>query len=78
MRFRAGTYPPLLQFLVIVAFLGFAAACILAYATHSLLPFTVTSMVVAGLFVISVLPVVITAVWTPREFRRSAANSTST
>jgi hypothetical protein len=72
---RAGTYPPLLQFLVTVAFLGFAAACVLAYATHSLLPFTVTSMVVAGLFVIVVLPVVVTAVWTPREFRRGAATS---
>jgi hypothetical protein len=74
-RSRVDTYPPLLQFLVTVAFLGFAAASVLAYATHSLLPFTVTSIVVAGLFVISVLPVVITAIWTASEFRRRAADS---
>jgi hypothetical protein len=73
-RFRAGTYPPLLQFLVTIAFLGFAAACVLAYATHSLLPFTVTCIVVAGLFLILVLPVVISAIWAG-ELRRNAAGS---
>lgn len=55
MRSRVRTYPPLLQFLVTFAFLGFVAASVLGYAKHSLLPFTVTSAV-AGLFVISVLP----------------------
>jgi hypothetical protein len=74
-RSRISTYPPLLQFLVTVAFLGFSAASVLAYATHSLLPFTVTSIVVAGLFAISVLPVVITAIWTRSAFRRGAADS---
>lgn len=73
-RSRAGTYPPLLKFLVTVAFLGFLAASVLAYATHSLLPFVVTSSVVAGLYVISVLPVVITVIWAGRD-RRSAAQS---
>ena len=62
-RSGGGTYPPLLKFLVIVAFLGFAAACVLAYARDSLAPFTITSIVLAGLFLISVLPVVIPAIW---------------
>jgi hypothetical protein len=57
------TYPPLLTFLATVAFLGFAAACVMAYATDSLTPFTITSIVLAGLFLISVLPVVIPAIW---------------
>jgi hypothetical protein len=73
-RSRVATYPALLQFLVTIAFLGFAAACVLAYATHSLLPFTVTSIVVAGMFVISVLPVVITAI-SASEDRRRAGDS---
>ena len=73
-RSRVSTYPPLLQFLVTFAFLGFAAASVLAYATHSLLPFTVTSIVVAGLFLISVLPTAITAIWAG-EGRRRAADS---
>jgi hypothetical protein len=60
---EGGTYPPLLKFLAIVAFLGFAAACVVAYAWDSLVPFTITSIVLAGLFLISVLPVVIPAIW---------------
>jgi len=58
-----GTYPPLLTFLATVAFLGFAAACVVAYARDSLAPFTITSIVLAGLFLISVLPVVLPAIW---------------
>jgi hypothetical protein len=71
-RSRVGTYPPLLSFLVAVGFLGFVSASVLAYATHSLLPFAVTSIVVAGLFVTSVLPVMITATWAGEGRRRAA------
>jgi ABC-type Fe3+-siderophore transport system permease subunit len=67
-----GTYPPLLKFLAIVAFLGFAAACVLAYARDSVAPFTITSIVLAGLFLISVLPVVIPAIWAGEGPRRAA------
>jgi hypothetical protein len=62
-RSGGGRYPPLLTFLATVAFLGFAAACVVAYARDSLAPFTITSIVLAGLFLISVLPVVIPAIW---------------
>src|SRR5690349_8938551 len=62
-RSGGGTYPPLLKFLATIAFLGFAAACVVAYASDSLVPFTITSIVLAGLFLISVLPVVIPAIW---------------
>ena len=61
-RSGGGTYPPLLKFLATVAFLGFTAACVVAYARDSLVPFTITSIVLAGLFLISVLPVVIPAI----------------
>lgn len=71
-RSRVGTYPPLLRFLAAVGFLGFLSASVLAYATHSLLPFTIASIVVAGLFVISVLPVMITAIWAGENRRRAA------
>ena len=71
-RSGGGTYPPLLKFLVIVAFLGFAAACVLAYARDSVAPFTITSIVLAGLFLISVLPVVIPAIWAGEGPRRAA------
>ena len=67
-----GTYPPLLKFLATVAFLGFAAACVVAYARDSLVPFTITSIVLAGLFLISVLPVVIPAIWAGEGPRRAA------
>jgi hypothetical protein len=69
---EGGTYPPLLKFLAIVAFLGFAAACVVAYAWNSLVPFTITSIVLAGLFLISVLPVVIPAIWAGEGPRRAA------
>jgi hypothetical protein len=62
-RFGGGTYPPLLKFLATITFLGFAAACVVAYARDSLVPFTIASIVLAGLFVISVLPVMIPAIW---------------
>jgi hypothetical protein len=62
-RSGGGTYPPLLKFLATIAFLGFAAACVVAYAMDSLVPFTIASIVLAGLFLISVLPVVIPAIW---------------
>jgi hypothetical protein len=71
-RSGGGTYPPLLKFLAIVAFLGFAAACVVAYAWDSLAPFTITSIVLAGLFLISVLPVVIPAIWAGEGPRRAA------
>jgi hypothetical protein len=71
-RSGGGTYPPLLKFLAIVAFLGFAAACVLAYARDSVAPFTITSIVLAGLFLISVLPVVIPAIWAGEGPRRAA------
>jgi hypothetical protein len=71
-RSRVGAYPPLLRFLAAVGFLGFLSASVLAFATHSLLPFTITSIVVAGLFVISVLPVMITAIWAGENRRRAA------
>jgi hypothetical protein len=69
---EGGTYPPLLKFLAIIAFLGFAAACVVAYARDSLAPFTITSIVLAGLFLISVLPVVIPAIWAGEGPRRAA------
>ncbi len=71
-RSGGGTYPPLLKFLAIVAFLGFAAACVVAYARDSVAPFTITSIVLAGLFLISVLPVVIPAIWAGEGPRRAA------
>jgi hypothetical protein len=71
-RSGGGTYPPLLKFLAIIAFLGFAAACVVAYARDSLAPFTITSIVLAGLFLISVLPVVIPAIWAGEGPRRAA------
>jgi hypothetical protein len=71
-RSGGGTYPPLLKFLAIIAFLGFAAACVVAYAIDSLVPFTITSLVLAGLFLISVLPVVIPAIWAGEAPRRAA------
>ncbi len=69
---EGGRYPPLLTFLATVAFLGFAAACVVAYARDSLMPFTITSIVLAGLFLISVLPVVIPAIWAGEGPRRAA------
>jgi len=71
-RSGGGTYPPLLKFLAIVAFLGFAAASVMAYARDSLVPFTITSIVLAGLFLISVLPVVIPAIWAGEGHRGAA------
>jgi hypothetical protein len=71
-RSGGGTYPPLLKFLATVVFLGFAAACVVAYARDSLVPFTITSIVLAGLFLISVLPVVIPAIWADEAPRRAA------
>ena len=71
-RSGGGTYPPLLKFLATIAFLGFAAACVVAYARDSLVPFTIASIVLAGLFVISVLPVVIPAIWAGEGPRRAA------
>jgi hypothetical protein len=71
-RSGGGTYPPLLKFLAIVAFLGFAAACVVAFARDSLAPFTITSIVLAGLFLISVLPVMIPAIWAGEGPRRAA------
>jgi len=71
-RSGGGTYPPLLKFLAIIAFLGFAAASVVAYAGDSLVPFTITSIVLAGLFLISVLPVVIPAIWAGEGPRRAA------
>jgi hypothetical protein len=71
-RSGGGTYPPLLKFLATIAFLGFAAACVVAYARDSLVPFTITSIVLAGLFLISVLPVVIPAIWAGEAPRRAA------
>jgi hypothetical protein len=71
-RSGGGTYPPLLKFLATIAFLGFAAACVVAYARDSLAPFTITSIVLAGLFLISVLPVVIPAIWAGEAPRRAA------
>ena len=69
---EGGRYPPLLTFLATVAFLGFAAACVVAYARDSLMPFTIISIVLAGLFLISVLPVVIPAIWAGEDPRRAA------
>src|ERR1700748_839482 len=46
-RSGGGTYPPLLKFLAIIAFLGFAAACVVAYARDSLAPFTIARIVLA-------------------------------
>ena len=69
---EGGRYPPLLTFLATVAFLGFAAACVVAYARDSLMPFTIISIVLAGLFLISVLPVVIPAIWAGEGPRRAA------
>jgi len=66
------TYPPLLKFLAIVAFLGFVAASVVAYARDSLVPFAITSIVLAGLFLLSVLPVVIPAIWAGKDHRRAA------
>jgi hypothetical protein len=71
-RSGGGTYPPLLKFLAIVAFLGFAAACVVAFARDSVAPFTITSIVLAGLFLISVLPVMIPAIWAGEGHRRAA------
>jgi hypothetical protein len=71
-RSGSGRYPPLLTFLATVAFLGFAAACVVAYARDSLAPFAITSIVLAGLFLISVLPVVIPAIWAGGGPRRAA------
>lgn len=71
-RSGGGTYPPLLKFLATIAFLGFAAACVVAYARDSLMPFTIASIVLAGLFLISVLPVVIPAIWAGEGPRRAA------
>ena len=69
---EGGRYPPLLTFLATVAFLGFAAACVVAFARDSLMPFAITSIVLAGLFLISVLPVVIPAIWAGEGPRRAA------
>ena len=71
-RSGGGTYPPLLKFLATVAFLGFAAASVVAYASDSLVPFTITSIMLAGLFLFSVLPVVIPAIWAGEGHRRAA------
>ena len=65
-------YPPLLKFLGIVAFLGFVAASVVAYARDSLVPFTITSIMLAGLFLLSILPVVIPAIWAGEGHRRAA------
>src|SRR5213083_560386 len=62
-RSGGGTYPSLLKFLTTIAFLGFAAACVVAFARDSLVPFTITSIVLAGVFLIVLLPVVIPAIW---------------
>jgi hypothetical protein len=43
-----------------------------AYARDSLAPFTITSIVLAGLFLISVLPVMIPAIWAGEGPRRAA------
>ncbi len=71
-RSGGGSYPPLLKFLATIALLGFAAASAVAYARDSLVPFTITSIVLAGLFLISVLPVVIPAIWAGEAPRRAA------
>ena len=71
-RSGGGTYPPLLKFLATIAFLGFAAASVAAYARDSLVPVTIISIVLAGLFLISVLPVVIPAIWAGEGPRRAA------
>jgi hypothetical protein len=71
-RSGGGTYPPLLKFLAIVAFLGFTAACVVAFARDSLAPFAITSIVLAGLYLISVLPVMIPAIWAGEGPRRAA------
>jgi hypothetical protein len=71
-RSGGGMYPPLLKFLGIVTFLGFVAASVVAYARDSLVPFTITSIVLAGLFLLSVLPVVIPAIWAGEDHRRAA------
>jgi len=71
-RSGGGMYPPLLKFLGIVAFLGFVAASVMAYATDSLMPFTITSVVLAGLFLLSILPVVIPAIWAGDDHRKAA------
>ena len=71
-RSGGGTYPPLLTFLAAIAFLGLAAACVVVYATDSLVPFTIASIVLAGLFLIPVLPVVIPAIWAGDAPRRAA------
>jgi hypothetical protein len=71
-RSGGGRYPPLLTFLATIAFLGFAAACVVAFARDSLAPFTIASIVLAGLFLISVLPVVIPAIWAGEGPRRAA------
>src|SRR5690349_15172345 len=71
-RSGGGMYPPLLKFLGIVAFLGFVAASVVAYARDSLVPFTITSIVLAGLFLLSILPVVIPAIWAGEDHRRAA------
>jgi hypothetical protein len=71
-RSGGGRYPPLLTFLATIAFLGYAAACVVAYARDSLAPFTIASIVLAGLFLISVLPVVIPAIWAGEGPRRAA------
>ena len=69
---EGGRYPPLLTFLATFAFLGFAAACVVAFARDSLMPFAITSIVLAGLFLISLLPVVIPAIWAGEGPRRAA------
>jgi hypothetical protein len=71
-RSGGGRYPPLLTFLATIAFLGLAAACVVAYARDSLVPFTIASIVLAGLYLISVLPVVIPAIWAGEGPRRAA------
>jgi hypothetical protein len=71
-RSGGGSYPPLLKFLATIALLGFAAASAVAYAGDSLVPFTITSIVLAGLFLLSVLPVVIPAIWAGEGPRRAA------
>ena len=71
-RSGGGKYPPLLKFLGIVAFLGFVAASVVAYARDSLVPFTIASIVLAGLFLLSILPVMIPAIWAGEDHRRAA------
>ena len=71
-RSGGGTYAPLLKFLATVAFLGFVAATVMAYARDSLVPFTITSIMLAGLFLLSILPVVIPAIWAGEDHRRAA------